>query len=393
MNKFVQRAVALVVMVAVVMGATVWGTNRTTISYQELKSSAPVVMTVNGDEVKADEYAGYMLYNMMYYANMYAQFGMTDMWSNADAAAMFGPAMPSAAQEQAVYARVVMQKFDELGLNLTYAQEKEIGQLRQDSIDMMGYDAYIDQISQFGFSDATYNNFMYISQCYQALNDYYFGENGVSVPSDEELMQYFKDNYLSAKHILICLNDPLTGEQLRTDEEARAEAQAILDRINAGEDFDTLMNEFSEDTGLAGNPDGYIFTEGEMVDEFYQGAVALAEGEVSDLVKSDYGYHIIKREPLDYEGQFENYKSMLTSLVAGTMDDLLSQWMEEADVQTTDTYDEITYQNVYDYLPAEVQERLAAAEADEEQAAQAAEEDAAADAEAEQATDVETPAE
>ena len=213
MNKFVQRAVALVVMVAVVMGATVWGTNRTTISYQELKSSAPVVMTVNGDEVKADEYAGYMLYNMMYYANMYAQFGMTDMWSNADAAAMFGPAMPSAAQEQAVYARVVMQKFDELGLNLTYAQEKEIGQLRQDSIDMMGYDAYIDQISQFGFSDATYNNFMYISQCYQALNDYYFGENGVSVPSDEELMQYFKDNYLSAKHILICLNDPLTGEQ------------------------------------------------------------------------------------------------------------------------------------------------------------------------------------
>ena len=153
------------------------------------------------------------------------------------------------------------------------------------------------------------------------------------------------------------------------------------------------MNEFSEDTGLAGNPDGYIFTEGEMVDEFYQGAVALAEGEVSDLVKSDYGYHIIKREPLDYEGQFENYKSMLTSLVAGTMDDLLTQWMEEADVQTTDTYDEITYQNVYDYLPAEVQERLAAAEADEEQAAQAAEEDAAADAEAEQAADAETPAE
>lgn len=380
MSKLVQRAVALVVMVAVVMGATVWGTISTTIHYKNIQSDAPVVMTVNGDEVKADEYAGYMLYNMMYYANMYAQFGMSNMWDNEETAAMFGPAMPSAAQEQAVYARVVMQHFNDLGLQLTYSQEQEMAQLRQDSIDMMGYDNYINQIASFGFSDDTYSNFMYISQCYQALNDYYFGENGVSVPSDEELMQYFRDNYLSAKHILICLTDPTTGETLRTDEEAKALAQDILDRINAGEDFDTLMNEYSEDPGLSGNPDGYIFTEGEMIDEFYQGAAALEEGEVSGLVKSDYGYHIIKREPLDYEGQLENYRSVLTSLTAGTMDDLVQQWMDEADVQTTDVYDEVTYQNVHDYLPADVQEILNAAEAAEQDAAQAAEEDAAVDA-------------
>ena len=202
MSKLVQRAVALVVMVAVVMGATVWGTISTTIHYKNIQSDAPVVMTVNGDEVKADEYAGYMLYNMMYYANMYAQFGMSNMWDNEETAAMFGPAMPSAAQEQAVYARVVMQHFNDLGLQLTYSQEQEMAQLRQDSIDMMGYDNYINQIASFGFSDDTYSNFMYISQCYQALNDYYFGENGVSVPSDEELMQYFRDNYLSGYHIL-----------------------------------------------------------------------------------------------------------------------------------------------------------------------------------------------
>ena len=140
------------------------------------------------------------------------------------------------------------------------------------------------------------------------------------------------------------------------------------------------MNEYSEDPGLSGNPDGYIFTEGEMIDEFYQGAAALEEGEVSGLVKSDYGYHIIKREPLDYEGQLENYRSVLTSLTAGTMDDLVQQWMDEADVQTTDVYNEVTYENVHDYLPADVQEILNAAEAAEQDAAQAAEEDAAVDA-------------
>ena len=363
MSKMVQRAVALVVMLVVVMGGTIWGVSSMTIHYQPLDSGAPVVMTVNGDEVCADEYAGYMLYNMAYYANMYAQFGMTDVWNDEYAAATLGSSMPQAAKDQSVYARVVLQKFNELGLKLTYDQEKQMTQLRQDTIDSMGYDAFAKQIANFGFSDQSYNNFMYISQCYNALNEYYYGENGANVPSDEDLRQYFSDNYIAAKHILISTVDSTTGETIRTDEEAKAEAQKILDRINAGEDYDALMNEYSEDPGLAGNPDGYIFTEGDMVTEFYDGAKALAEDEVSGLVKSDYGYHIIKRVPLDVDGQFENYKSLLTTAVAGTMDDLLTQWMQEADVQTTETYDEITYQNVRDYLPAEVQEILNAQDA------------------------------
>lgn len=363
MSKMVQRAVALVVMLVVVMGGTIWGVSSTTIHYQPLNSGAPVVMTVNGDEVCADEYAGYMLYNMAYYANMYAQFGMADVWNDEYAAATLGSSMPQAAKDQSVYARVVLQKFNELGLKLTYDQEKQMTQLRQDTIDSMGYDAFAKQIANFGFSDQSYNNFMYISQCYNALNEYYYGENGANVPSDEDLRQYFADNYIAAKHILISTVDSTTGETVRTDEEAKAEAQKILDRINAGEDYDALMNEYSEDPGLAGNPDGYIFTEGDMVTEFYDGAKALAEDEVSGLIKSDYGYHIIKRVPLDVDGQFENYKGMLTTAVAGTMDDLLTQWMQEADVQTTETYDEITYQNVRDYLPAAVQEILNAQDA------------------------------
>lgn len=369
MSKMVQRAVALVVMLVVVMGGTVWGTASMTIHYQPLNNGAPVVMTVNGDEVCADEYAGYMLYNMSYYANMYAQLGMSDVWNDEYAAATLGSSMPAAAKDQSVYARVVLQKFNELGLKLTYDQEKQMTQLRQDTIDSMSYDAYTKQIASFGFSDQTYSNFMYISQCYNTLNDYYFGENGANVPSDDELRQYFTDNYLAAKHILISTVDSMTGETIRTDAEAKAEAQKILDRINAGEDYDTLMNEYSEDPGLAGNPDGYIFTEGEMVTEFYDGAKALAEDEVSGLVKSDYGYHIIKRVPLDVDGQFENYKPLLTTMVAGTMDDLLTQWMEEADVQTTEVYDEITYQNVREYLPADVQDILNAQDAASNEAA------------------------
>ncbi len=354
MSKLVQRLAAMVAMTAVVLGATIGGVSSMMIHYKPLNEGAETVLTVNGDAVTADEYSGYMLYNMQYYASMYAQMGLTDLWSNEDLAKSLGASMPEAAEQQAIYARVVMQKFNELGLKLSYNEQKEMASVRRNSIANTTKDAYLNQIAQFGFSDQTYQNFMYISQCYQALNDYYFGENGVNTPSDEDIQKYYEDNYITAKHILITTVDPASGETKRTDEEAKKEAQSILDRINAGEDFDTLMNQYSEDTGLSNNPNGYTFTEGQMVTEFYDGAKALAEDEVSELVKSNYGYHIIKRVKLD-DSQLDNFKSDIISAISGSMDELLQQWMDEAQVETTDLYSTITYENVYDYLPQDVQ--------------------------------------
>ena len=354
MSKLVQRLAAMVAMTAVVLGATIGGVSSMMIHYKPLNEGAETVLTVNGDAVAADEYSGYMLYNMQYYASMYAQMGLTDLWSNKDMAKSLGASMPEAAEQQAIYARVVMQKFNELGLKLSYNEQKEMASVRRNSIANTGKDAYLNQIAQFGFSDQTYQNFMYISQCYQALNDYYFGENGVNTPSDEDIQKYYEDNYITAKHILITTVDPASGETKRTDEEAKKEAQSILDRINAGEDFDTLMNQYSEDTGLSNNPNGYTFTEGQMVTEFYDGAKALAEDEVSELVKSSYGYHIIKRVKLD-DSQLDNVKSDIGSAMYGSMDEVLQKWMDEAQVETTDLYSTITYENVYDYLPQDVQ--------------------------------------
>ena len=354
MSKLVQRLAAMVAMTAVVLGATIGGVSSMMIHYKPLNEGAETVLTVNGDAVAADEYSGYMLYNMQYYASMYAQMGLTDLWSNKDMAKSLGASMPEAAEQQAIYARVVMQKFNELGLKLSYNEQKEMASVRRNSIANTTKDAYLNQIAQFGFSHQTYQNFMYISQCYQALNDYYFGENGVNTPSDEDIQKYYEDNYITAKHILITTVDPASGETKRTDEEAKKEAQSILDRINAGEDFDTLMNQYSEDTGLSNNPNGYTFTEGQMLTEFYDGAKALAEDEVSELVKSSYGYHIIKRVKLD-DSQFDNFKSDIVSAISGSMDELLKQWIDEAQVETTDLYSSITYENVYDYLPQDVQ--------------------------------------
>jgi len=78
---------------------------------------------------------------------------------------------------------------------------------------------------------------------------------------------------------------------------ARAQAQEILDRVNAGEDFAELATEFSDDPGTAalGGDLGW-FRRGRMVREFEEVAFSLLDGQVSDLVQTDYGYHIIKVE-------------------------------------------------------------------------------------------------
>ena len=363
MSKIIKRVVAGVMMSAVVLGATIGVSSASQIRYKALKSDAAAVMTVNGTEIKADEYAAYMIYNMRYYENMYAQYGMSGLWDDPESAQQMGAMMPEATKQQVATLHVILDQFKKSGLKLTAAQQKDLTKQKEDLIDQIGQQqaltggdaskngkqAYLDTIQNFGFNEQLYDNYLYINECYSALNESLFGEGGTEAATDEELMQYFQDNYLAAKHILILTKDPNTGEVKRTEEQAKADAQKVLDRLNAGEDFDTVMKEVSEDSGLEGNPDGYIFTDGDMMQEFYDGAKALKEGEVSGLVKSDYGYHIIKRIPVDYAGQLENYRSVLSSKLGKTMDSLVNQWMQEADIQTTDLYNQITYENVYDY--------------------------------------------
>ena len=76
----------------------------------------------------------------------------------------------------------------------------------------------------------------------------------------------------------------------------QSEAIAILDKIKKGEKFGKLARELSIDTGSA-KRDGNLgfFGRGKMVKEFETAAFNLQVGQISEPIKTQYGYHVIKR--------------------------------------------------------------------------------------------------
>lgn len=76
----------------------------------------------------------------------------------------------------------------------------------------------------------------------------------------------------------------------------QSESLVILEKIKKGEKFGKLAKEFSIDSGSA-KKDGNLgyFTRGMMVKPFEEAAFKLQIGEVSDSIKTEFGYHIIKR--------------------------------------------------------------------------------------------------
>ena len=354
MNELFKRAVAAVLMTGVVLAATVtWGVPK--IAFEKIGNSE-TVMTIDGSEVTREEFACFL--NTMY-KNLEAQGIPASMIQNKETGSALVSFVFEQAVEQEKYWHTIANAFDAQDITLRRNLLEAGNMVKQNDIKTAGSRAeWLAQLEESGITEELYDNSLAITLYMQALHDQYYGEDGVIINTEEQ-KAFFAENFVACKHILFTMNDRATGEMLDDAalEAKHAQAEAVLAELDAGADFDTLMNEYSEDTGAIKQfPDGYILHEDttELVG-FVEAAKAVEVGEHTGIVETKMGWSIIQRVPLDPE-KYVDYTDEIILLATGSnINNEIAALMEKAEVEYTDAYgDPSSYANLMSYIELDV---------------------------------------
>lgn len=194
---------------------------------------------------------------------------------------------------------------------LVQVDDAEVQKIVNDEIDRRsqsfsgGGPAFQQALQKDGFTLAEYRDYLTAQVRQQQIRNMYIQRHiqnaaPVEVSQDELLAAFDKARdqiqqrpRLISFHQVVLQPTPSESEWAA----AKAKAQGLLDRIHAGEDFAKLAKEFSQDPGTTdqGGDLGW-FRRGTKIKALEDAAFGMYIGAVSPLVKSDYGYHIVKLE-------------------------------------------------------------------------------------------------
>lgn len=296
----------------------------------------PTILTINGTSADLPEY-NYYLSILALQVSQSVSPDQIDMYWDTE---MDGKTTFEIVKERALTEmtnmRIVSEKAKEMGITMEDQDPQLVSQYKEQILGQMSEDEFYSLTKT---NEKSFDNIVRMMlQRSQLVQQLMADETSGFQVTEEKVQETFNNNYWKAKHILIKTiddsNNPLPEDQQKAAEE---KAREILERAKNGEDFDALVSEFSEDPGSQSQPDGYIFTTGEMVEEFEEATKNLEPNEISDLVKTDYGYHIIKRLPLSVETDQAKYEELKDDLYNETMQDeldrLTAEWQKSMTIE------------------------------------------------------------
>lgn len=293
---------------------------------------ATEVMTVDGEKIDYETYR-------YYYLNCKASFDQGDpsYWETEEGKGKL-QALKDEVQKELNYEIAAMHMAKENGVEFTEEDEKTLNE----NISYM--DAQYRMYYQVSFAQAlsTYNmtlnsyGWLYkyetlVDGLFQKLSD---PENG-AVDFGEEKVAARAADYYYVKHILYSFDTT-------SEADALAKAQATLETLKAITNAEELEDKFDElivsDSAdyAEGGANYYFFVDGDMVPEFEEATKALAEGALSEPVKSEYGYHIILRLPID----MEKFKTEVYA--SECVQNMIQERSEKLTVETTEFFENLT---------------------------------------------------
>ena len=323
------------------------------------------MLTVDGDEVNWGEFFYWLNYCYTSYAASMGAVSDFDTPYIYDNSMTIGSMLIDAAKSYCVQYHALEVNAAKEGVELTEEDEEALQALLESDIkDIVGEDGTEEELfatlDEIYVSRELYDFMNRAAALYSRAYTTLYGGAGEKLTEQEVMDKAQEYGYMTAKHILILTTDS-EGEAL--DEAAKAEklaeAQDVYDQLKdkSGEEletaFDTLMQEKSEDTGLASFPDGYCFTTGEMVEEFETATAALEPGQLSEIVESDFGYHIILRLPLTPEDKVMQFDSAGTPytiravVAANLYNDRFSGWIENAETSWSAGFEDLDLKELF----------------------------------------------
>lgn len=227
--------------------------------------------------------------------------------------------------------------------NISVDQAEIDGELQKFKQQFPNEEAFSTQMAAMGYTEDSLKKEIRRSKAIQQLIEQKIVAE-IAVP-EEEMAAYYEANpekfetpeRVRARHILVRLNPEMEDAE---KEAARKKIEAVKEKLSSGEDFEKLASENSDCPSSKNGGDLDYFARGQMVKPFEDAAFAMNPDEISDIVETQFGYHIIKVEDkeaaatLSFEEAREGLAEQLKGEKARTaVKDYIERLKEKASIQ------------------------------------------------------------
>lgn len=321
------------------------------------------IMTIDGEEVTAEQYVFWMLYVMNYQFGTAAEID----WEQDAGETSLREYVKEQALDMTKLFAVVEQKALAAGITLTDEQVAEADAQFEEQVAAMEAQGttMADYLASLCVTEATYRKLMNITYLPETHQQMMQEEGGEAMYPGDINVYIDEQGYYYVKHILIKFD----SDDEDSKAAALAQAQELIAQLKSAEDldasFDQLMEQYSEDRdylGALNGPDGYLAASGQMVAPFEEASLALDIGAITEEpveydVSGHYsGYHIIYRLDEHAEQAQAMAQEQYTETYLSTY---METWLADAEVVTNAAYDALDPETIYNNLTAIEAEKAA----------------------------------